>query len=757
MIQPLITSILKDKEGCYWFSSDGAGFKRYNPRNGEVLHFTADSNGITNNRIVNIFQSRDGTIWVATGLKGEVFKTTSKEPVHGLTKGAFVFDEFKKTSIYQNLGKNAAHSRWVGPLAMAYAPNTGTMWAEYLFDVQNQQDTLHFPILANLGLNTKKAQFYYLESLDLSRLSTAPYLGNSGPEWFAVGMAVDKKGNIWGTYPSDGVGVYCFNPQTGHIKAYLHDPVDTNSLPSNDVIQMLMDSNGQIWTAHLHLGVSRLDPVKETFTHCFPPTEDPYAFWNSPAMLEVEKGKVWAGGFVSGSQHFITIIDINSNTTQKAPLPFTGLKLLRLFAKNEKKLAYAIDDSGIRVMDLTRPQRPIVSYSPDENAFPIAKAASMAFDKEGMLWVADFDENLLVRLDTDHQTWTSIRKKADSPVASRSVGVLGPDGRLYFSNADMTGWTELDPEALPLPPSDLSSLQLTGLYIKGERQIPGKGGPLHKPIRELEHIGLSHQSVPFGFCFSSFHFSSSRVVYHYRLYPYEENWQVLNGDPEVHYSHVPAGTYRFQVKAYTMYGLSDRKGIDLTVVLHPPWWKSWWAYTSYVVIIMGLIAGLLLYQRRRLQFQARLQIEHERAERLKELDQFKSRFYTNITHEFRTPLTVIKGMAEQISGQDKVKTLIRRNSDRLLNMVNQLLELSRLETNSLAVNWVQGDVIPYLQYLTESCHSLANNKKINLAFFSKADSLVMDYDETKLQHILVNLVSNAIKFTPEYGSVKVTA
>ncbi|MCB9285779.1 MAG: hypothetical protein H6560_00570 [Lewinellaceae bacterium] len=86
---------------------------------------------------------------------------------------------------------------------------------EYLFDVQNQQDTFHFPILANLGLNTKKAQFYYLESLDLSRLSTAPYLGNSGTEWFAVGMAVDKNGNIWGTYPpSDGVGVYCFNPQT---------------------------------------------------------------------------------------------------------------------------------------------------------------------------------------------------------------------------------------------------------------------------------------------------------------------------------------------------------------------------------------------------------------------------------------------------------------------------------------------------------------------------------------------------------------
>ncbi|MCB0565358.1 MAG: response regulator, partial [Phaeodactylibacter sp.] len=273
----------------------------------------------------------------------------------------------------------------------------------------------------------------------------------------------------------------------------------------------------------------------------------------------------------------------------------------------------------------------------------------------------------------------------------------------------------------------------------------------------LEQVALSHSSTPFGFRFSSFHFRSPQVVYHYRLYPYEKNWQILNGEPEVHYSNVPPGTYQLQAKAYTMYGLSDEDGINLTVVLHPPWWKTWWAYISYAVVFLALLAGLFLYQRRHLQARARLQLEQGRAERLEELDSFKSRFYTNITHEFRTPLTVIKGMAGQIEGNEKIKVLILRNSERLLSMVNQLLDLSRLETNSLAVNWVQGDIIPYLQYLTESCHSLANNKQVNLAFFSKADSLVMDYDETMLQHILVNLLSNAIKFTPEYGSVKVTA
>jgi signal transduction histidine kinase/DNA-binding response OmpR family regulator len=143
------------------------------------------------------------------------------------------------------------------------------------------------------------------------------------------------------------------------------------------------------------------------------------------------------------------------------------------------------------------------------------------------------------------------------------------------------------------------------------------------------------------------------------------------------------------------------------------------------------------------------------AERLNELDHFKSRFYTNITHEFRTPLTVIKGMIGQVKGNEKVKTMIRRNCDRLLNMVNQLLDLSKLEANSLSINWVHGNIIPYLQYLTESCHSLAKNKYLNLAFFSNEECVNMDFDENKMQHILINLLSNAIKFTPEYGTVKV--
>lgn len=152
--------------------------------------------------------------------------------------------------------------------------------------------------------------------------------------------------------------------------------------------------------------------------------------------------------------------------------------------------------------------------------------------------------------------------------------------------------------------------------------------------------------------------------------------------------------------------------------------------------------------------------EQEESNRLRELDTFKSRFYTNITHEFRTPLTVIQGIADQIRENPKWKTeeqtaLIKRNSGKMLDLINQMLDLSKLEAGKLEVQNIQADVVKYLGYLVESFHSLAFSQKVNLTFYSPIEKLVMDYDPEKYQRIISNLISNAIKFTPAYGKITV--
>ncbi|MCB0555742.1 MAG: sensor histidine kinase, partial [Phaeodactylibacter sp.] len=189
-------------------------------------------------------------------------------------------------------------------------------------------------------------------------------------------------------------------------------------------------------------------------------------------------------------------------------------------------------------------------------------------------------------------------------------------------------------------------------------------------------------------------------------------------------------------------------------------------YLKAGTIIEVIIFSLGLAYRQRQQKQATLQADFKlkesqliqekkqlEANRLKELNEFKARFYTNITHEFRTPLTVIMGMAENIKNHEAETTLIRRNSRNLLRLINQLLDLSKLESGALALKKVHQDIIVYLQYLTESFYSAATQKNIRLLFYSEEKAVMMDYDEEKIQQIVYNLLSNALKFTGKHGQI----
>ncbi len=177
---------------------------------------------------------------------------------------------------------------------------------------------------------------------------------------------------------------------------------------------------------------------------------------------------------------------------------------------------------------------------------------------------------------------------------------------------------------------------------------------------------------------------------------------------------------------------------------------------ALIATILGLLLlGALAY----FFYQSKKRQEAE-ANRVKELDAFKSTFYTNITHEFRTPLTVILGMAKQIEERpqqylDEGIKLIKRNGKNLLGQINQILDLSKLETNSLQLNIIQGDVIEFLRYSTEAFQSYANGQNLSLRFFSPVEKLQMDYDPDTIQNIMSNLISNAMKFTPSGGDVKV--
>jgi signal transduction histidine kinase len=182
------------------------------------------------------------------------------------------------------------------------------------------------------------------------------------------------------------------------------------------------------------------------------------------------------------------------------------------------------------------------------------------------------------------------------------------------------------------------------------------------------------------------------------------------------------------------------------------------------VVLAGIAFGIFYFLKKRLELQNQLQQEQQEAERLKELDIFKSQLFTNITHEFRTPLTVILGMAEQLSADGgrltveeskRSLSLIERNGQNLLRLINQLLDLSKLESKSFQLRLQRGNIVPYLRYVTESFHTYANSRNLSLRFFTTFEELEMDFDPEQIQQVMGNLVSNAIKFTPPGGEIQV--
>jgi len=364
-------------------------------------------------------------------------------------------------------------------------------------------------------------------------------------------------------------------------------------------------------------------------------------------------------------------------------------------------------------------------------------------DDEGNPWIGTVLG--LQKLELATGTFTNFDVYDGLPGLEIDHGYRDLQGWLYFLTDNQV--FRFHPDSLPV--RDYSApVYLMDFFLNHEAVTVGATDSLlQKMLRYTPSITLPYKKNDFGFSFTMpVFYKPEATTYYYRLLPYQSDWKAAGKNREIHYTNIDPGTYSFEVKAKTATGFWSTQEATVAITVLPPWYATLWART---LVVLLLVSAIYFFYRQRLS----RALEQAEGRRLQDLNRLKTRLYTNITHEFRTPLTVITGIANTIRGHSEEKELIQRNSTNLLRLINQMLDLSKLDSGMLKMEMIQADIISYLNYLTESFFSMAAEKQIRLSFHTEVEKLVMDFDEEKMQHIMYNLLSNAIKFTPKGGKV----
>ncbi|MCB0586048.1 MAG: response regulator, partial [Phaeodactylibacter sp.] len=594
------------------------------------------------------------------------------------------------------------------------------------------------------------------------------------------------EGDIW--LGSSSAGVYRFNRRENTFTQYLPEEGNPYSLASRTALYLFIDRDSNLWIGTAG-GPNRFDPETGRFIRY--PEPKGYIVH----IYEDEEGYFWVGTIGGG----LTILDPSRAVVARYrrrnghPGSLNSNEVWQTY-KDSRGEIYLMTSNGLHRVIRNGPLRrdsllferidgpsPLAAWmhespkghywlsylgyifchwDPDdytcrEYPLPSDMANVILEDGRGRLWLSAGEG--IYRFDPETQTMDSYDGSYGIPFAGLGrFGRRNGSGEITLS-AGPIGFTIFHPDSIRANPT-APIVKIISIFTTGRS---GKDSLAAPPSQSLEEMRVPYRRNSLTIEYQGLHFSyPEKIRYTYRMQGLEEGWVEAGQSRVARYSKLPPGRYIFQVKAASPDGIWSKILSSAPICIAPPWWRTWWAYGAYGTLFLAALYFANHYQQRQWELQAQLQLEKQRAAQLQEVDELKNHFITNITHEFRTPLTIILGMAGQIGAQPQALLkegvkMITRNARTLLRLVNQMLDLARVEAGKLELNMRQADIIPFLHYLLESFHSLAGYKNITLHFQSSQPSLTMDYDPERLSHILSNLLSNAIKFTPEGGKVQI--
>ncbi len=769
---------MSDRNGELWFyiSNRNAGIFRFSPLTQSWMHIDQNnSRPRLNSSIVRgIVEDESGLLWIATDHGGINILDKRDWAVRYILNNP----EDEK-SLCQNsinvLYKDDDQIIWAGTFknGLSYYHKNINRFRHYRNQISDPNSLPFNDINAiaednrqNLWMGTNGGGLIYF---DRERNSYKQYLRdpddtNSLTTNVIVSLYVDRSNTLWiGTYFG---GLLSFDGK--RFVRYRHDPEDSSSLGNNSVWEIFEDAAENLWIGTLSGGVDKLDRKTGRFTHFN--TESPVAIHANyvPAFMEDSDGNLWIG-----TGYGIEVMDKESgNFTHYVNNPADPASLgnnsILAFLEDSRGFIWVATHGGLSLFD--KEKKTFLNLT-TKDGLPHNSVLTVLEDYNNDLWVSTSHgiSNLKLRFKSNVTDSLTIhfnnydeKDGLQGIQFNENAACKTSGGELVFAGTN--GFNLFRPESIGInmrvPDVILTDFQLFNKTVGIGDVINGKV-ILDRSISEATHLVLDHNDNVFSLEFASLsRFHPEKGQYQYILEGFSKEWTTTPASRRrVTYTNLDPGNYVFKVRAANNDGIWNDSPAELHITVNPPFWKSGTAFVIYALATLAVLwvtRWLILYNAR-IKFQ--IQQEREKAARLHELDMIKIKFFTNVSHEFRTPLslilTPIERMLRTISDSDQKEQfqLIHRNARRLLNLVNQLLDFRKLEVQQARLNPSQGDVISFVRDIFQSFTDLSDKNNIDFGLETSVEYLEIQFDADKLEKILFNLLSNAFKFTPENGRV----
>lgn len=744
-----VRTICEDGMGNKWIATEGDGIFMYSPRSGKFhnyYHQEKQNSSLGSNLVRTLIIDSKGKVWagcVTGGLNLFDPKTNSFS--------RYISDRTVSALFQDNQG-----NLWTGTHrggVYLYAPNAQK------FNIVEKQTSPH--LLSNndvraffedrtgniwIGTDGGGVSKYNQETrtaMKFRHRTSDP--GSLGSD-FILDIVEDNNSNIW--ISSWGGGISLYNRKKNRFTRYKSKPEDNSSISSNYVHKMVPDDRGNFWIGTYFGGLNYLNTASGKFTRVISNKNRPTAMWGNNVISiceDIRKGNLWIGTDDAGLNYF----DKSSQNFKHYFVNDSSPREIRIIFKDRKNRIW-VGAKGLYLYNRKTDSFQRYNKAPSLNTDFIK---GILEDDRGLLWISTLNgllslspENGITRRFNTSDGLQSLEFEANAVLKTRK-------GEMYFGG--INGYNYFHPEKIPIN-NFIPPVYFTELFVFNKRAVPlAENSPLKQDLPFVSKVNLSYKQSTFSVSYAALNYTSpNNNRYAYKLEGFDKDWNFVGNATKASYTNLDPGEYILSVKAANNDGLWSRKIASLAITITPPFWQRLW----FQLIAGALIISIVYYV---LSLRRKLELEKLEEKKKDELHQMQLEFFTNISHEFRTPLALIMGRLERLVKENHNRGLLPhirslfKNSAYLLNLLNELMDFRKVESGVLQLNVTKGNLSSFLDELTEEFMVLAQEKNIQLSIKKHHEVSEAWFDRQVMEKIITNLIHNSIKYTSPGGKIVV--